>query len=93
MRYENAPRGRRVPVGSPARLMAARLMLDIKPEEKMFRPQRGALIRGFGIILPCALGFALGDKGFLVALWALVEQAQPSMSHPKPRGAVESVYC
>jgi hypothetical protein len=42
----------------------------------------GGLIRRFGVVLPSALGFALGVKTLLVALWALVQQAQPALSDP-----------
>jgi hypothetical protein len=39
-----------------------------RPEMKG-RQLEAALIRGFGTVLPCAVSFALGAKGFIFALW------------------------
>ena len=72
MRYENAPRGRRVPVASPARLMAARQMPDIKTRRKNVSPPT----RGFNAMIwnrppvPLAALWALKASSSLRAAFA-----------------------
>lgn len=39
------------------------------PRNERGRQLEAALIRGFGTVLPCAVSFALGAKGFIFALW------------------------
>ena len=42
------------------------------------RAAEAASLVGYGIVLPGALGFALGIEGLFIALRALVQQAQPA---------------
>jgi hypothetical protein len=49
---------------------------------KRLREPEWPLVRGFAIVLPCSLGFGLGVEGFLIAMGAPAQQAQPSLSDP-----------